>query len=172
MAVSEVRLTDDQQQQLSEILWAYRTQLQRVEVLLEAQLLFANSGRDVHLGVLADLIDEAAVTLSHLDLRRELLVTADNPAGGGAAAAPTLAEISDGSSEPWADILQDHRQLRRDLIAAGQTLVAQSRHTMGTTLELITQMTNGVLDSPVLGYDRSGRTVRNTSAAVLFDGQA
>lgn len=172
MAVSEARLTDEQQHQLSEILWGYRNQLKRVEVLLEAQLLFANSGRDTNIGVLADLLDEAALAMGQLDLRREILLGSHHPGDPSTALALTLTEASERSDEPWADILLDHRQLLLATVQRIQALVDQSRHTMGATLEMITQMANGVLDSPVLGYDRSGQTVRTSSSAVIFDGQA
>lgn len=162
-----VDLTPDRQRQLSQILWAYGDQLRRVEVLLEAQIVFASSGRDGHLGVLADLLSETAAAIGELDLRREVLLT-PNESGSPVSLSQLIAD----SDDPWNKILADHR---RSLVAAVQRiqyLLDQNRHTMAATLELLSRMSTDLVDTPITGYDRSGQTVRSSSSAVLFDGQA
>ncbi|MDH3679559.1 MAG: hypothetical protein OEV40_06350 [Acidimicrobiia bacterium] len=167
MTLSEGALTPDRQRQLGQILWAYGDQLRRVEVLLEAHIVFASSGREGHLGVLADLLAETAATIGELDLRREVLLA---PSAGGPP--PTLSELVATSDDAWAAILADHQRSLASAVQRIQYLLDQNRHTMVATLELLGRMATDLVDVPVTGYDRSGRTVRPASSAVLFDGQA
>lgn len=167
MDLSEGGLPPHKQRELGEILWGYGDQLQRVEVLLEAQLAFASSGRDRHLGVLAGLLEEAATRIGELDLQREVLLGHDPTRE-----TPALRDLADGAEDAWSAILADHHRSLSETVQRIQHLVDQNRHTMASTVELLTRMTAGLTASPVTGYDRTGQTVRSSTPAVLFDGQA
>ena len=163
--------SSDQYRLLAEVLWEYRAQLKRVEVLLEAQLLFAGAGRDGHLAVVAELLDETATSLGLLDLHREVAL---EPFGGerhGEQWTPALTDLAEGADDTWGPIITDHHNNLSAVVQRIQLLVDQSRHTMGATLDRIAQMTNGISETPVTGYDRAGRTVRSSAPALLFDGQ-
>ncbi len=70
MTSSVLPLTEAQQRTLGSLLWQYRSVLERVEFLLEAQLVFASSGRDKRLSSVADLLEEAVATLLGRSSRR------------------------------------------------------------------------------------------------------
>lgn len=172
MGSARAPLTSDQYRQLAEVLWDYRTLLRRVEVLLEAQIVFAGAGRDGNLSVVAELLDEAASSIGLVDLRREVLF---EPLAGQRAEVPwtpALSELAESAGEVWGPIISDHSEHLRAVVERIQLLVDQSRHTMGATLDRIAQMTTGMSETPVTGYDRAGRTVRPAAPALLFDGQA
>ena len=66
-------------------------------MLLEAQLLFAGAGRDGHLAVVAELLDETATSIGLLDLHREVAL---EPFGGenqGEQWTPALNELAEGA---------------------------------------------------------------------------
>ena len=167
MISSAVRLTEAEHRTLGALLWQYRSVLERVEFLLEAQLMFASSGRDRRLASIADLLEEAVATISEFDLRRELLLhDADDPA----AEAPTLSLLAETSEQPWASMFAEHQRWFEACVARLQGLLAQSRQTMGATLDLVNQLVNA--ERNVGGYDRTGKSVRAASGSVLFDSRA
>ncbi len=165
-------LSIDRYRQLAELLWSYRTSLRRVEVLLEAQILFAGAGRDGNLAVVAELLDEAASAVEALDRQRQALLAplAGQPPGEGST--PALTDLAESADDVWGPLIADHQKNLRSSVERIQLLVDQSRHTMGATLDRIAQVTNGISETPVTGYDRAGRTVRPAAPALLFDGQA
>lgn len=169
MMSSVVRLTEAEQRTLGSMLWQYRSVLERVEFLLEAQLMFASSGRDKRLASIADLLEDAVTKINELDLRRELLLHGDGDDG---ASVPTLSEISEASEQPWSSMFAEHQRWFELCVERIQQLLAQSRQTMGTTLDLIDQLVANEQNPAVGGYDRRGKTVRSTSPAVLFDSRA
>jgi hypothetical protein len=170
MISSVTRLTEAQQRTLGSMLWQYRTVLERVEFLLEAQLMFASSGRDKRLASISDLVEDAVATINELDLRRELLLhdeTAD-----ASQQPPSLSELSEVSEQPWSSMFAEHQRWFELCVGRIQQLLVQSRQTMGTTLDLINQLVSTESAPALGGYDRTGKTVRSTSPAVLFDSRA
>jgi len=167
MMTSTVRLTEAEHRTLGAMLWQYRTVLERVEFLLEAQLMFASSGRDKRLASIADLLEDAVATVSELDLRRELLLH-DDVSGSTA----TLAELADEAQQPWSSMFAEHQRWFELCVTRIQQLLTQSRQTMGTTLDLIDQLVSSDHSPTLNGYDRSGRSVRTNAPAVLFDSRA
>ena len=165
-------MSPDQYRQLAEVLWEYRGLLKRVEVLLESQLLFAGAGRDGNLGVVAEMLDETATAIGLVDLQREVLLGANPTEPSAERWMPALTELAAGADETWGPIIADHHNNLSAAVQRIQLLVDQSRHTMGATLDRIAQMTSGISETPVTGYDRAGRTVRSSAPALLFDGQA
>lgn len=149
------------------MLWQYRTVLERVEFLLEAQLMFASSGRDKRLASIADLLEDAVATINELDLRRELLLhEADAPAG---AAVATLSDLSGSADQPWSSMFAEHQRWFESCVGRIQQLLVQSRQTMEGTLDLINQLVTNERAPALGGYDRTGKTVRSNASAVLFD---
>ncbi len=148
------------------MLWQYRTVLERVEFLLEAQLMFASTGRDKRLASIADLLENAVATVHELDLRRELLLHDDDAASS---AVPTLTELSESSDQPWSSMFAEHQRWFEACVARIQQLLAQSRQTMEGTLDLIDQLVTSERAPSLAGYDRAGKSVRSSASAVLFD---
>lgn len=165
----------DRQRELNEILWRYRSELRRVEVLLEAQLIFASSGRDQGLGVIADLLDERAQKVGELDLRRELLLHAESTPLARSEASPPLIQLSDEAESDgqtgWAEILRDHHHHLEVTAQRIQALVDQTRHSQAAVLDLIAQMTSAGGEPALHRYDRSGQAVRTAVPAMVFDGK-
>ena len=170
MMSSVVRLTEAEHRTLGAMLWQYRSLLERVEFLLEAQLMFASSGRDKRLASIADLLEDAVLTIGELDLRRELLLRGDGNDVN--QPVPTLAEIAEATEQPWSSMFAEHQRWFERCVERIQQLLVQSRQTMGTTLDLINQLVTSEQSPSLGGYDRSGRTVRSTAPAVLFDSRA
>jgi len=167
MMTSAVRLTEAEHRSLGAMLWQYRTVLERVEFLLEAQLMFASTGRDKRLASIANLLEDAVITVNELDLRRELLLHdgSDQPV-------PTLSELSDEADQPWSSMFAEHQRWFEQCVARIQQLLAQSRQTMGATLDLINQLVSPDQAPSLDVYDRSGKSVRSQAPAVLFDSRA
>lgn len=164
-----VPLTEAQQRALGSMLWQYRSVLERVEFLMEAQLVFASSGRDKRLASVADLLEEAVGTINELDLRREVLLHDDAAPGG---AVPSLTEIAELAEQPWSSMFLEHQRWFELCVGRIQSLTDQSRKTMGTTLDLIGKLVSNEASPTLGGYDRDGRSVRGASPAVLFDSRA
>lgn len=169
MTSSVIPLTEADQRTLGALLWQYRAVLERVEFLLEAQLVFASSGRDKRLASVANLLEEAAETVSELDLRRELLLHESVQPDG---RVPSLSELASVAEQPWSSMFLEHQRWFELCVGRIKMLVEQSRKTMGTTLDLINQLVHNETGGPVGDYDRSGRAVRSSSPAVLFDSRA
>lgn len=171
MASIEGSLTEDQQRELGSLLWRYRSLLGRVEFLLEAQLMFASSGRDNRLAVIADLIDETATAIGELDLRRELLLhgIVDVTTRGPGISLTLLADTVD---EPWSSMFREQQQWFEQTVKRIQVLTDQSRHSMASTMSLIDQLVNAESPSAANGYDRHGHAQRSSTPAVLFDSRA
>ncbi len=171
---TEVKPTEDQQRELGSILWRYRSSLERVEFLLEAQLIFGSSGRDNRLAVIADLLDETATSIGELDLHREVLLhnSQDTSDQFGADRPPSLSQLAELSDEPWSTMFRDHQRWFEQTVLRLQQLTNQGRHTMSATLDLIDQLVNNDSKPSGTGYDRQGRTVRSSSRSVLFDSRA
>lgn len=169
MTSSVIPLTEADQRELGAMLWQYRSVLERVEFLLEAQLVFASSGRDKRLASVANLLEEAAETVSELDLRREMLLNESAQSDG---RVPSLSELASVAEQPWSSMFLEHQRWFELCVGRIKLLVEQSRKTMGTTLDLINQLVHSETGGAVGGYDRTGRTVRSSSPAVLFDSRA
>jgi hypothetical protein len=172
MSPSSAASSPDHYRQLTETLWEYRALLRRVEVLLEAQILFAGAGRDGHLAVVAELLEETSNSIGLVELHREVLLEPLAEQRQGEQWTPALSELAEVAGDTWGPIIADHHDNLTATVERIQLLIDQSRHTMGATLDRIAQMTNGISETPVTGYDRAGRTVRSSAPALLFDGQA
>lgn len=169
MTSSVLPLAEAQQRSLGSMLWQYRSALERVEFLLEAQLVFASSGRDKRLASVADLLEEAVATINELDLRRELLLHDTGPGDGSVASLSELAEVCE---QPWSSMFLEHQRWFELCVGRIKMLIEQSRKTMGNTLDLINKLVTSESAPALGGYDRDGRTVRGSSPAVLFDSRA
>lgn len=169
MTSSVLPLTEAQQRALGSMLWQYRSVLERVEFLLEAQLVFASSGRDKRLASVADLLEEAVDTVNELDLRRELLLHDETSPQDQVS---SLSELAAAAEQPWSSMFLEHQRWFELCVGRIQMLVEQSRKTMGTTLDLINKLVTSESAPSLGGYDREGRTVRGSSPAVLFDSRA
>lgn len=169
MTSSVVPLTEVQQRALGSMLWQYRSVLERVEFLLEAQLVFASSGRDKRLASVADLLEEAVATVNELDLGRELLLHDESRPQE---TVPSLSELAAVAEQPWSSMFLEHQRWFELCVGRIKMLIDQSRKTMGTTLDLINKLVTTESAPSLGGYDRDGRTVRGSSPAVLFDSRA
>ena len=169
MTSSVLPLTEAQQRALGSMLWQYRSALERVDFLLEAQLVFASSGRDKRLVSVADLLEEAVGTINELDLRREMLLHDESLLDG---PVPSLSELAEVTEQPWSSMFLEHQRWFELCVGRIKMLIEQSRKTMGTTLDLIKQLVTSESAPALGGYDRDGRTVRGSSPAVLFDSRA
>jgi len=183
MISSVVPLTEAQQRSLGSLLWQYRSALERVEFLLEAQLVFASSGRDKRLASVADLLEEAVGTINELDLRRELLLHEAQPDPSRRpverrdgeyelGSVPSLSQLADAAEQPWSSMFLEHQRWFELCVGRIKMLIEQSRQTMGTTLDLIGKLVANEAAPTLGGYDSAGRSVRGSSPAVLFDSRA
>ena len=130
MTRSVVPLTETDQRTLGAMLWQYRSVLERVEFLLEVQLVVASSGCDGPLSAVADLLEEAAETVNELDLRRELLLNCAASADG---RVPSLSELAGVSQQPWSSVFIEHQRWFENCIGRVNVLVARSDHAMSRT---------------------------------------
>lgn len=153
---------------LGSMLWQYRSVLERVEFLLEAQLVFASSGRDQRLASVADLLEEAVDTVNELDLRREVLLHDTQKSE----TVPSLSELAAVADQPWSSMFLEHQRWFELCVGRIKMLLDQSRRTMGTTLDLINKLMTDEAAPSLGGYDRAGQSVRSSSRAVLFDSRA
>lgn len=154
---------------LNNLLWRYRSCLDRFEFLLEMQLVVTASGRQDWQHHMADLLDELANTISRLDLEREVVL------GPGV----NLSELAAGAPELWTTILVDQqahlsaaaaqvgrlRQRNEQAIEAG---VAGLRRLLEAIGEANGSPQGGGLDS----YGGDGRIRPQGGSPLLFDGRA
>ncbi len=127
--------------ELTRALWNYRSGMERVEFLLEAQLLFAGAGRDERMSIIADLMDETATALGSLALQREIMLRA------GWKQAPTLEQLAHWSDDPWSTILRDHSEWLTASLDRVRALLDQCRLTRGSTEQLTDQLAELVAES-------------------------
>ncbi len=153
---------DVQLRELTTLLWDYRSKLDRVEFLLEAQLLFSGAQRTGRLDVIASLLDETATGMAELDLYREVLLSDLGPEP------VSLRTLADAVSDPWSTILHDHHVAFSAIIERIELLVDQCRLTMDATLGSLNRVIEFTGQSTVDGYDASGDRVRSRRPAVLF----
>ncbi len=169
MTVNGVNPSDEERRELSSVLWSYRAAIDRVEMLLEAQIMFSGAGHSHRLSAVADIFDETVLRIGELDLRRELLLCslAPNPAHESASA--SLSELIDNFEEPWATVFRDHQTWFQQSVQRIRSLTHESRLMMTSTLDLMEKLVNG--SSETVGYDRHGQSLRPAASAVLFDGR-
>ena len=128
-------------QELTTSLGDYREGMQRVEFLLESQLLFAGAGRDDRLGIIADLMDETAEQLTSLVHQRDIMVRA------GWRQPPTLDQLAQWTPEPWSGLLRDHQEWLVGSLERVHQLVGQCRVAMQSTEQLTRSLTKLVTDA-------------------------
>lgn len=127
--------------ELNKALWSYRRGMDRVEFLLEAQLLFSDAGRDDRLSVIADLMDETAMTMGSLARQRDIML------GAGWMQPPSLEQLADWSAEPWSTLLRDHQEWLVASVERVHRLVEQCRSTAGSMSRLAQQLADLISDA-------------------------
>ncbi len=138
---------------LNNLLWRYRTSLDRFEFLLEMQLMVTASGRQEWQHHMADLLDDLAQRIGRLDLEREVLLGGELNLSALVAAAP----------EMWAEILTEQqaglttaaervgrlRQRNEQALAAGAAGLRR-------LLETLAQAAAGTGDAAAAGHGAAG----------------
>ncbi len=150
---------------IADILWQYRRQLERMEFLLETQLLLATAGKDQLLYHVADLLEETADSLSYINLQREVLLS-DR---GVSVDLTLLVSIVE---EPWDEVFADHQQWFVAKIARIQELSARNKRTIEQSQTALNQLADLLTGRTDDAYDGSGNRVSSASGGgMLFDGQ-
>lgn len=174
MLPSESSTNEYQLRQVASLLWEYRDALDKVLFYLEAQLLFAGSGKSTRLSLIADLMERAAADVGELDLRREVLFAearGSETSATGSATEINLTQLTEQTGEPWSTIFADHRRHFEATVNQIRSLADQSRQTMGSTLGMIDELVRSTTATD-RGYDRRGQAVRTVAAPTFFDGRA
>lgn len=153
---------------LNGLLWRYRPYLDRIEFLLEIQLMVGASGRIDWQRHLADLLDQQARAVATLDLEREALL------GPGR----TIADVATTAPEPWSEILEEQQREMEALTVRVGRLRQRNLQALEQGLAGLTKLIDEVVgggSTPLGGYDQAGRLTAATGAtadaAVLFDGR-
>lgn len=161
-------LSDANATRVADILWQYRRQLERMEFLLETQLLLASAGKDQLLHHVADLLSETADSLAYIDLQREVLLSEHG-------APVDMTALIASVDAPWDEVFGDHKKWFADSISRIQDLSARNKRTIEqsqTTLGQLADLMTGTDRSGDEAYDGSGNRVSSSrSDAMLFDGQ-
>lgn len=154
-------------QRLTSLLWEYRRHFERLEFLLDTQILLIAAGRDRHLHHLIDLISEVQRHFDRLDLEREVFV------GSSADGFGPLSEIAAGAPDPWATILGEHADALLDHVRQTHALSAHCRaliESVQSQLPDVVTLLNGQPTDATAGtYGQQGRRQSDPSAAVLFE---
>ncbi len=162
-------LSNTDASRVADLLWQYRRQLERMEFLLETQLLLAAAGKDQLLHHVADFLGETADALAFIDLQREVLLSDHGvPAD--------LSDLVKASESPWDEVFTDHKQWFAASLGRIQELSAKNTRTIKqsqATLNQLSDLMTGTSDrSGDDAYDGSGKKVSPShSLALLFDGQ-
>ncbi len=151
---------------LNRVLWTYRSLLDRVELLLEAQLMFAGKRRDDRIAQIADLMEETAAAIAEVEVQRgHILDVEETP--------PTLTQLCAEVDAPWDTVFQDHQRWFANSVDRIERSLQQNRLTMTSAMESIAQLANGITGTPVAQtYDRRGQQQRTGSRPVLHTGRA
>lgn len=161
-------LSDADATRIADILWQYRKQLERMEFLLETQLLLASAGKDQLLHHVADFLGETADSLAYIDLQREVLLS---DRGVPADMSSLIAAVD----APWDELFEDHRQWFANSISRIQDLSGRNKRTIEqsqATLKDLSRLIDNNNEPSSSAYDESGNRVAATrSGAMLFDGQ-
>lgn len=88
---------------VSTILWEERRLLEQLVFKLEEQRLLLASGSSRFLHLATDELDAVMEELRHVELLRAIAVDELHPGA-------SLAQLADGSPEPWDDLLRQHRE--------------------------------------------------------------
>ncbi len=103
---------------LASLLWEYRSGFDRLQFLLDTQMLLISNGRDEQLHHMVDLLDEANARMSRLDLEREILLGV-GPDGQ----PPSLRGLIGVVDAPWDEIFEEHAVAIDAAVAKTQALV-------------------------------------------------
>lgn len=160
-------LEDTDYQRLTSLLWEYRTHFERLEFLLDTQILLIAAGRDRHLHHLVDLIGEVQRRFDRLDLEREVFLGSSTDGFG------PLSEIASDAPDPWATILGEHADALMDHVRQTQALSDHCRaliQSVQAQLPDVVTLLNGQPSGPTAGtYGQQGRRQSDPSTAVLFE---
>lgn len=161
----EDRLSNADAARVADILWQYRRQLERMEFLLETQLLLAKAGKDEYLHHIADLLNETADSLAYIDLQREVLLSDYG-------VALDLTNLVASAEAPWDEVIRDHQQWFAAIISRIQELSSRNKRTIEQSQITLNRLADALNGSPESSYDGSGNKVTAQSSAMLFDGRA
>ena len=151
---------------LNRVLWTYRALLDRVELLLETQLIFSSRRDDDRIGQIVELIEETAAAIAEVEVQRELILAVDEQP-------PTLSQLCEELEAPWDAVFRDHQRWFANSIDRIGRSLDQNRLTMTAAMESIAQITNGITRTPVVQtYDRRGQQQRAGTRPVLHSGIA
>lgn len=156
---------------LGKLLWEYRGGFERVQFLLETQMLLIANGRDDQLHHMVELLDEANARLGRLDLEREVLLGI-GPDGE----PPRLRSLIETVDEPWDAILTEHAEAietamvkTKALVDRSDALITKARTNLPDMAALLASESS-VPASAAATYGRSGRSDVSTGAqAYLFE---
>ena len=150
---------------VADILWQYRRQLERMEFLLETQLLLASAGKDQLLHHVADFLEETADSLAYINLQREVLLSDRG-------VSVDLSELAEIVEEPWDEVFADHQQWFLSMIARIQDLSARNKRTIEQSQTALSQLADLLTGTRDDAYDGSGNRVSSSrGGGMLFDGQ-
>ncbi|MGH1504196.1 MAG: hypothetical protein ACRBI6_11610 [Acidimicrobiales bacterium] len=169
-------------ERLNATLWRSRANLERMEFLLEVQLMMLRDGRLEWQHQISELLDNTADAVSVADLEREVAVIDGVEAGIAAPGNASLRLIADAAPEPWSLIFGDHlvnleAVVRRiaDLRDRARTAIESGRQqldVLATGLEQ-TSTADPVGSSPSpYGDTRQGSAGRSRAGSRFFDGRA
>lgn len=159
-------LSDADATRIADIMWQYRKQLERMEFLLETQLLLASAGKDQLLHHIADFLSETADTLAYIDLQREVLLS---DAGVPADLTALVAAVE----APWDELFEEHKLWFAGSISRIQELSSRNKRTIEQSQSTLHELSRLIDSEPSSSaYDGSGNKVAaGRSGAMLFDGQ-
>lgn len=152
-------------ERLNASLWRSRAALDRLEFLLEMQLLLLADGRTEWQHQMAELMDEVTEAIALNDLEREMALSARS-------APLPLRSLAEQAPEPWSVIFADHLVQLEATVARIEGLRnrASAAITVGQSnlADLTSQLTGRTSD----GYGQDGRRSTIDGGSFYFDGRA
>ncbi len=168
-------------ERLNATLWRSRANLERMEFLLEVQLMMLRDGRLEWQHQISELLDDTAEAISVADLEREVAVMDGVEAGIAAPQGASLRVIAERAPEPWSLIFGDHlvnlesvvrrigelRDRARVAIDSGR----QQLDVLATGLDQVPS-SDGYRSTSPYGDGRQRPAPRGRSDSRFFDGRA
>ncbi len=162
-------------ERLNAILWRSRSHLDRMEFLLEVQLLLLSEGRLEWQHQMAELSEEVAEALAVNDLEREMSLTSNGSAGQPS----TLRDIATQAPEPWSVIFADHLVQLEATTARISTLRTRADAAIRAGRDSVADLVTGLSaprpttpEGPTYGKALSGARANRSASAHFFDGRA
>jgi hypothetical protein len=152
---------------LAQLLWSCREHLERIEFLLEVDLLLMENRRERWLARISDELRATTEDLVALDLRRTA-ATAEAAAHLGLDQPASLRDLADRAPQPWGDIFTDHaRWFAQALVRIGAANQL-TRSTAEQGLARVSELLNTIGGTRSTGYDHAGRAVAGTAGGSVF----